>query len=344
MKREISSHFYRAVGVQPSIPPDVKDWTMTNLKNQFVFAMLCLFAALIGVIHNPCSAADHEVNRPLGLLDISLAYGKSVIEAAMAGPASANPTSITAPFYGAIGGNGDSVKWYDLTGSTAHKDYGTFDDTNAYDFNLESNREQNLPAVAAAAGTVTTLAKAINRPASDFPGTLSGGTYGQVLIDHGDWCEGIMHVKDIKVKDGDVVSAGQLLGSISGTGGVPIHLHFAKYKKVEVGTKPGTTEKTYKLVSERVSIGNRDFSLPLPTSVRVKKGLSTQLSATVPFYGGQYKIQDNFYYNNTYWQSANTAVATVSGSGLVRGVKAGSTTVKVKFSGKEFSVGVTVDP
>lgn len=259
-------------------------------------------------------------------------------------PINTTPTTITAPFYGAYGGYGDAIKWYDVTGSTAHKDYGTFDDTNAYDFNLQSDREQNLPALAVAAGTVTTLAKAINRSTTDFPGTLSGGTYGQLLIDHNGWYSGMMHLTNIKVKDGDTVSSGQLVGTISTRGGVPFHLHFSKYRKVDFSTKPGTTEKTYKLVSERVTIGNRDFTLPLPTSVQVKKGATFQISATVPFFAGQYKIQDNYYYNNTYWESADGTVATVNGSGLIRGVKLGTTTIKVKFSGKQFSVPVTVVP
>ena len=271
----------------------------------------------------------------------------AVAIASTAGMTPALAQSFPAPFFGEYGSAGDAFRWYDEAGSKAHKDYGTFDDTKAYDFNLQSNREQNLPAVAVAAGTVTTLTKAINRPASDYPGTLSGGTWGAVLIDHNGWFTGYMHLKDIKVKDGDTVSSGQLIGSISVTGGVPYHLHFAKYKRIDFGTKPGPkpgqTEKTYKLVSERVTIQNRDFTLQLK-SIRIKKGASHQVSATVPFFGGKYKIEDQFYFNNTYWKSSNTALATVSGSGAVRGVKAGNTSITVKFSGKEFSIGVSVDP
>jgi archaellin len=57
----------------------------------------------------------------------------------------------------------------------------------------------------------------------------AGGNMGQVLIDHGGWYSGYVHLSDIHVKVGDDVTEDTILGSISSTGTDNNHLHFAVY-------------------------------------------------------------------------------------------------------------------
>jgi hypothetical protein len=73
-----------------------------------------------------------------------------------------------------------------------------------------------------------------------------------------------------------------------------------------------------------------------PASVSVTAGGSTQLSASVQTYAGQPLSM------TVSWTSANSAIATVSPSGLVTGVAAGSTTVSASVSGARTNIPVTV--
>jgi hypothetical protein len=73
-----------------------------------------------------------------------------------------------------------------------------------------------------------------------------------------------------------------------------------------------------------------------PTSVAAQAGSSVQLSASVQTYAGQSLS------TSVTWSSANTAIATVSSTGLVTAVAAGSTTVTATASGARTNVPVTV--
>src|SRR5690348_3521634 len=84
------------------------------------------------------------------------------------------PYYVQSPVFGGWSGG---EMWYDVPGSSMHKVFATFDDTNAYDLNLPGNRENMLPVYSAGYGKVISLG-------TTFPGTTDGGTYGAVLIDH----------------------------------------------------------------------------------------------------------------------------------------------------------------
>ena len=235
--------------------------------------------------------------------------------------------SVTVPFNGNYSSSSDAINFYNVTGSTAHKVYATFDDANAYDINLAGDRDQALPVLSPFAGTVTTLG-------TTFPGTSSGGTYGAVLINIGNGnYVGYMHLKSITVKSGDAVTAGQQIGKIGNVGVDNNHLHFAYY------TKEGTVLK-----SKTVSFTDRAFTMPLSwkeTKVILKVNVSNQITGTVPF-GDKGNIESTTYYNNTNWLSDDSKTAKVDGNGKVTGVKVGTTIIRLKFSGQEFPFPVTV--
>lgn len=234
---------------------------------------------------------------------------------------------VTVPVWGDYTASSDPIKYFNVTGSPLHKAYPTFVDSFAYDLNLQSNREQSLPVLSPFSGTVTTLG-------TTFPGTISGGTYGAVLIDCGSGIYvGFMHMNNIKVKNGDKVTAGQQIGSISSVGasGV-IHLHFAYYIKDKSGI----------LRSKTVTFIDRPFNIQLKWKAItvLKANISNQIIGIIPFTNES--IESATYYNNTFWSSDNISIAKVDGNGKVTGVKVGSTSVRVKFSGKEFSIPVVV--
>jgi hypothetical protein len=244
--------------------------------------------------------------------------------------------SLTLPVWGNYAASSEAIKWFNVPGSPAHKAFATFDDTQAVDLNLADNRETKLPVVAPLSGTVTSLG-------TTYPGTLDGGTLGAVLIDHGGGLfTAYMHLNTIKVKSKDVVKAGQELGTIGNKGVTAIHLHMAAYRK------EGSV-----LVSKPITFSNRPFAIslawqvlydskgkPLPDAP-LKVGGAKQLTGAVPF-GAKGDISSGTYYPNTFWSSDNVKVAKVDGNGRVTGVAKGNTTIRVKFSGQEFTLAVTV--
>lgn len=263
------------------------------------------------------------------------------------------PPTIYAPFYGDYGKSTNGDQWYGVTNSPAHKDYLTFDDTNAIDFNVggpDKNLDRNLPVIAPCNGKVV-------KWGTTFPGTSTGGSYGAVMIAVKDpYYYGIMHMKDINVKEGDTVSQGQTIGTVSNKSpnGITEHIHFAFYKKINIGTD---TKPKYKLISQPLSFeGCNNFDLTFnynapskkSTYYEIKVGKTMQVSASVPFFSSKYKIEDIYYVNSTWWTSENKEIATVTPgdqknkSGLIKGIKEGKTRVKLLFSGKVFYLPVTI--
>jgi murein DD-endopeptidase MepM/ murein hydrolase activator NlpD len=282
-----------------------------SYRKRRLAGVLALCLALLGGILAPLSGGRQ-----------ALAASPSPLAAQAYGP-----YYVLSPVYG--GWSGDE-KWYNVSGSPLHKPFATFDDTYAYDLNLPSNRENQLPVYSSGYGRVTSLG-------TTYPGTTDGGTYGAVLIDHQNGIfTGYMHMRNIQVRAGDSVTPNTIIGYISDRG-VPgvVHLHFAFYLKVK---KNG---KDY-LSSTSAYIGPRDFGLSLPPSLSLRRGASYQVSAPVPFPGFYSRVEDQRWYNNTYWTSSNSHVATVSGSGLVKAVATGSSTITLKFSGKTFNIPINV--
>lgn len=277
------------------------------------------------------AACAHDAT--LAPRDVSAPAAGTALARAPYGP----PPLVPAPFFGdfssATGSvwradQAPAVSWYDLKGSNMHKDFGTFDDSEAYDWNLKNDLDQNLPVVSPFSGTVI-------RYGTTFPGTASGGTYGAVLVKFGATAMGCMHLTRITVTEGATVTAGQVLGAVSDVGAGAKHLHCAFYDVVQ------QANRTTKLVSHKVTIVPRNFSLALPSRV-VVGGTPVAITARVPFFDGRYTINDPYFANSTYWTSDNKAVAVVSGDGVVRRVKSGATVVRLRFAGKEFVVPVTV--
>lgn len=280
---------------------------------KLLFVFVILFAGL-----SSCQKSE-EVVAPLGEVSLSNENLKKAVVA----------PSVTLPLYGNYTSSSDAIKWYNTTGSPAHIAYSTFDDTYAYDINLQGDRDQSLPVLSPFAGTVTKLG-------TTFPGTIAGGTYGAVLIDigNGDYI-GFMHFKTIKVANGDKITAGQWIGNIGSIGVTNNHLHFSYYTKDNNGV----------LKSKSVSFSDRSFAMSLAwkdSKIVLKPNISSQITASVPF-GDKGNIESSTYYSNTFWSSDDSKIAKVDGNGKVTGVKKGSTTIRLKFSGKEFTFSVTVN-
>jgi Peptidase family M23 len=100
------------------------------------------------------------------------------------------------------------------------------DETYAWDANLPTDQDQGKEVFPVAPGRVV-----------KFAGTVEpGATSGSVLIEHttGDftWWSGYLHMSDVSVTDGQVVSTSTPIGRISNVcacGTVPNHLHLAVY-------------------------------------------------------------------------------------------------------------------
>lgn len=255
-----------------------------------------------------------------------LGTGAQVTATRASATAAAQQIQVQSPVFGPWGG---SEGWYNATGSSMHKAFATFDDTNAYDLNLPRDIDNGLPVYAPSSGKVTSLG-------TTYPGTLAGGSLGAVLIDHENgYFTGFMHLRDIKVQSGDRVTTNTIIGYISNTGVSAKHLHFAYYAKIK---KNG---KDY-LSSVKVGFTARDFNLSLPISINLRRNNTYQISAAVPFPGISSKIEDTAWYNSTYWTSSSSGIAKVSGSGKVTAVAAGSATITLRFSGKVFNIPVKV--
>jgi murein DD-endopeptidase MepM/ murein hydrolase activator NlpD len=168
------------------------------------------------------------------------------------------PSRIPAPFYGRYSGESRKFaatsSWFDVPGSPLHRAFATFDDTNAYDLNLADNLDRGIPVLAPAAGKVIPWGRS-------FPGTVGGGPLGAVMIDHGNWASGMMHMRDVRVKTGDTILGGQVIGFVSSAGALTAHLHFAAYAKEQ------ESGRVIRLLSRRVGFTQRGFLSSEPPSV-----------------------------------------------------------------------------
>jgi spore germination cell wall hydrolase CwlJ-like protein/cell wall-associated NlpC family hydrolase len=134
-----------------------------------------------------------------------------------------------------------SGEWLSI-GHIPNGGIGQADDTYAWDvnYNLQKKKDEDAgkPVYAVASGKV----------AKTYGDRLNiGGTYGQVLLEHpGGWWSGYLHMKDIRVTEGQDVNDQTLLGYISNTGTSANHLHFVVYRgeNIEGGLKSFDIEIT----------------------------------------------------------------------------------------------------
>jgi murein DD-endopeptidase MepM/ murein hydrolase activator NlpD len=94
---------------------------------------------------------------------------------------------------------------------------------NAIDFNIAGSSDFGTPALASAAGIVTSAAP-------------NGGYGNQVVVDHGGgWSSRVAHLSAFSVRVGQVVTVGQELGKVGSTGNsTGPHLH---YEQINEGTR-----------------------------------------------------------------------------------------------------------
>ena len=92
-----------------------------------------------------------------------------------------------------------------------------------------------------------------------LPPTRVGGGYGNfVILDHGGgWLTLYAHLVDITVNEKDKLQQGDPLGTVGGSGGVPIHLHYEQRTYTGVaawdnGQPRGTPQK---VVLDGVELG-----------------------------------------------------------------------------------------
>src|SRR2546427_809117 len=132
---------------------------------------------------------------------------------------------------------------------------------------------------------------------------------------------------------------GGALGGTSSQGGRP-HAHYKRTPRGPVqgaGTShPRAKSGTRAITVTSVPVASVTVS---PATVSLQPGQTQQLTATPNDASGN-ALSGRM----VTWASGNTAVATVSGSGLVSGVAAGSTTITATSEGKSGGASVTVTP
>lgn len=178
-------------------------------------------------------------------------------------------------------------------------------------------------------------------------GTIPPGTGATrpVLIEHstsgGKFWSGYLHAAAIFVRAGDYVTTETRIGRV-GRGGIDNdHLHLVIYTGVNVRTSSGS-----QLVSLPMQINQAplNFSVPSTQGLRVgeTRRLTTTASGIRPYAIVVHYLNEPGFSENVRWKSSNTSIASVSNTGDVRGVGAGTTVITVFFSGGKASVTVTV--
>ena len=279
----------------------------------------------------PALGSMHAADLPIPWTNNASFWGKSALPAKTDVPF---PGVTNSPLTSTAG-----VGWYNVTGSPAHINYTAFDDTNAYDFNLAGDRDNGLPVIAVDAGKVIAYSSF-----ASVPNTTSkpeANPFGAVLIDHGYWCTGYMHMKDIKVSVGNTVTRGTVIGYVSkkiqkGLDAVPNHLHYAVYEKVW-----NATTKKYRLVSKTQNFVDDPVVFTGSPSYSLKVG-GTLLIPNAPEDFSTIPISNATWFNNTYWTSNKAAVAKVDAYGKVTAVAVGTATISTPFCGKTYNFTFTV--
>ena len=119
-----------------------------------------------------------------------------------------------------------------------------------------------------------------------------------------------------------------------------------EYSAMEFGVSSGSNDTTKHdvagTVTQLVEV-NVNFlvsSASIKGASTVKAGSSTKYTAVVNMID---ELDHADVYKGASWSSSNTGVATVDGSGNVKGIKAGTATIKVNVAGKSASKTITVE-
>ncbi len=155
--------------------------------------------------------------------------------------------------------------------------------------------------------------------------TYTSGGGNQVVIKHNDGTYSYYgHMKNkCSIKKGKTVKAGQQIGLVGKTGSATgNHLHFEWS-----GHDPYCMYYSWGLLRTKKNSGASRYphthavTISGTTSLSVAPGKTAQIKASV-----------SPRYMTVKWSSSNTSVATVNGSGVVRGVKGGSCTITGKVT------------
>lgn len=268
------------------------------------------------------------------------------------GPTGAVPSMVYSPVYGPLevltgGTNVTQGPWgFWRHESGFHRPGGGIqgsNDTKCWDINLNvagahSNMDVGHDVVPMGFGTVQMWA-------GDGPG---GNGAGELLIDHGEWFSGYLHMQGIKPKAGDYVTPTTVLGVIGRVGADNDHLHACVY----TGENKAGGLKSFDVgfIPNQVSISFADG-----TSTTVGQGQSKTLPATAKLThhcsadgepgcaGPMVKyLNDGVHYDQTWWSSSSPGIATVDGYGKVTGKQPGSCTIAVAYGGVRKSIEVSV--
>lgn len=216
---------------------------------------------------------------------------------------------------------------------------GAWDDTNAYDINLNvtgagSNMDKGMEFWGAGFGT-----------ARSYSGCAS---LNPVLVEHTGWWSFYLHASSRTVSAGDYVTPLVRLGYI-GEAGAPgvAHLHFSVYTGTTASR--GMTSRAVSFIANPVTITMASRSVRVgstvtmtATAARVNHATSTSHDLSGGANPSNVNLNSSSVDANTWWKSSNTAVATVSGRGVVTGRSAGTATITVYYSGEMKTATVTV--
>jgi len=235
------------------------------------------------------------------------------------------PTQILSPVKGALVlASGSSSKWAFNQHKTgvhkANKGIGNADDTYAWDINLNYpsyDSDNGKPVYAVDSGIVS----------QTYGGMLNtNGTLGQVLIEHSNgskkWWSGYLHMKNIQVSKGSVVTKNTVIGYISnvgvpknGNGVKPNHLHFSVYSgenkfgklksfNLSIQERSGGSQTNKPILSlvEGIDFGNSPSrSLKLRDKAIIRLNVSNAHTVQVNFDNqGDYEVSKSIGSDGTY--------------------------------------------
>lgn len=268
------------------------------------------------------------------------------------GPTAAVPSEVYSPIYGPLtvmtgNTNVTSGPWsFWRHESGFHRPGGGIqgsDDTKCWDISLNvagahRNMDVGHDVVPMGFGTVQVWA-------GDGPG---GNGVGELLIDHGEWFSGYLHMQGIRPKAGDYVTPTVVLGAIGRVGTDNDHLHACVY--TGANTAGGLRSRDVGFIENAVSITFADGA-----STTISQGQKKTLNAVArlvhhctadgePGCAAPVSKELNYGvpFDQTWWSSSDLGTVGRDGHGTITGNKPGVSTVSVAYAGVRASIEVTV--